>query len=68
MPAVTTPHAPLPSDPATLCELLERLEPDDIRARLDALDRERDALMLLLRAACRKTGRLPTQVTGRPVR
>jgi hypothetical protein len=33
--------------------LIRRLDPDAIRERLDALDRERQALLVLLRAAMR---------------
>lgn len=42
-------HSP-PTDPA---ELVRQLDPDTIRERIDALDRERAALMVLLRAAIR---------------
>jgi hypothetical protein len=38
------------TDPAAL---LRQLDPDTIRERIDALDRERAALMVLLRAAMR---------------
>jgi hypothetical protein len=41
---------PQPSDPV---ELLRLLDADAIRDRIDALDRERDALRVLLRAAQR---------------
>jgi hypothetical protein len=37
-------------DPA---ELVRQLDPDAIRRRLDQLDREREALLVLLRAALR---------------
>jgi hypothetical protein len=35
-------------------ELVRQLDADTIRARLDELDRERDALRVLLRAALRR--------------
>jgi hypothetical protein len=35
-------------------ELVRRLDPDEIRARLAAIDAERKALMVLLRAAVRR--------------
>lgn len=44
------------SQPATLPDplaLVQQLDRDAIRARLDALDRERSALLVLLRAAQR---------------
>jgi hypothetical protein len=42
-------HTP-PTDAAAL---VAQLDPDAIRQRLDALDRERSALLVLLRAAIR---------------
>ena len=62
-PLMSAPNLP-PSDPQTLQVLLDKLEPDAIKDRLDAIERERDALRVLLKAACRKEGRLPKQVTG----
>jgi hypothetical protein len=41
---------PLPADPVTL---VRQLDADALRARLDDLDREREALLILLRAAQR---------------
>jgi hypothetical protein len=41
-------------------ELVRQLDADTIRDRLDALDRERDALRVLLRAALR-AGRTATR-------
>ena len=40
----------VPADPA---ELVRQLDPIAIRHRLDAIDRERQALLVLLRAALR---------------
>jgi hypothetical protein len=39
--------------PTDAAALVEQLDPDAIRQRLDALDRERSALLVLLRAAIR---------------
>jgi hypothetical protein len=41
---------PTPTDATAL---VRQLDPDAIRQRLDALDRERSALLVLLRAAIR---------------
>ncbi len=46
-----TSHAPLP--PTDAVDLVRGLDPDAIRQRIDAIDHERDALMVLLRAARR---------------
>ena len=40
--------------------ILQQLDERDIRERIDEIDRERDALMVLLRAAMRK-GKEPKQ-------
>ncbi len=49
MDAIATP----PPDPAAL---VRQLDPDIIRQRIDTLDRERQALLVLLRAARRARG------------
>lgn len=48
----------LPTDPAAP---IEQLDTEAIRRRLDAIDRERKALMVLLRAAQRAQRDLPAQ-------
>ena len=47
-------HPPTPITTDAV-ELVRRLDPDEIRARITALDEERQALMVLLRAALRRT-------------
>ena len=44
---------PTPTDPATL---ISQLDPKSIRERIDAINRERKALLILLRAAARVHG------------
>jgi len=52
---------PFPTDPVTL---VRQLDADAIRERLDALDRERDALRVLLRVAQRARRESVTTNTG----
>lgn len=47
-----TPTSPPTTDSV---ELVRRLDPDEIRARIETLDEERKALLVLLRAAMRKS-------------
>jgi hypothetical protein len=49
------------TDPVTL---VRQLDADAIRARVEQLDRERDALLVLLRAAQRAAPRKATSVVG----
>lgn len=54
---------PLPADPVAL---LERLDPDDIRRRLEEIERERKGLLVLLRASLRaRKGQKPRE-SGKP--
>lgn len=44
----------LEHEPATnAVDLVRNLDPDDIKQRIDAIDKERDALLVLMRAALR---------------
>jgi hypothetical protein len=49
MPDTTVPE-PVPIDPVAAVERLRGMDPDAISARLEEISREREALMLLLRA------------------
>jgi hypothetical protein len=53
--------APLIADPV---KLLRHLDESAIRERLDNLDRERQALLVLLRAVCRVNPRKSTSREG----
>jgi hypothetical protein len=47
-------------------ELIRKLDPDEIRREIERLDRERDALFVLLRAAMRggRDQRTPSRATA----
>lgn len=51
----------LPADPTAL---VSQLDPDSIRQRIDAIDRERKALFVLLRAARRAQADRPAPRKG----
>ncbi|MBA4065462.1 MAG: hypothetical protein C0501_17460 [Isosphaera sp.] len=53
---MSTPAPPADLDPS---DLVRRLDPEAIRARLDAMHRERQALLILLRASLAAGTRTP---------